>query len=101
MSDDREPREYEPSQFVPDEFESIPEHASTETKWLYVGAMVVQLGQAVVTAWGLNELNKPDTSTPDKVFAGVVLIGSIIVCWRVWHAAYHSAATDRDEPWRR
>jgi hypothetical protein len=99
--DDREPREYEPSQFVPDEFESIPEHASTETKWLYSFATVVQIVQAVVAAWGLTELNDPDAGIPDKVFAGVVMVGMTIFCWRAWHEAYYSGAQDHNEPWRR
>ncbi len=34
MGGDEEPREREASEFLPDELESIPEHASAETKWL-------------------------------------------------------------------
>lgn len=101
MGGDDEPKEREPAEFLPDELEPIPEHASAETKWLYTLATVVQLGQAVAAAWGLNELSNPAVSTSDKIWAGIVMIGATIVCWRTWHAAYHSSARDSYEPWRR
>jgi hypothetical protein len=89
------PDEYSVADFVPDEFESIPPHASTETKWLYLQATAVQLGQIIASVWGLNRLSKPGLSAPDKIFTVVIMIIAIVVCVQAWSTAYHSAADDR------
>lgn len=90
-----EPKEHEIGDFVPDEFDAVPSYASTETKWLYLFAVGVQVGQIVVTAWGLNQLSKPALDTQDTIVTVAVMIIAVVFCVRAWSAAYHSAADDK------
>jgi hypothetical protein len=88
------PDEYSAADFTPDEFDSIPPHASTETKLLYLQATAVQVGQIIASVWGLNRLSEPGLSTSDKILTVVILVIAIVVCIEAWSTAYHSAADD-------
>jgi hypothetical protein len=51
-ADHGEPTDYTIADLVPEQFDAIPPYASTETKWLYIEAAAIQLGQIAATAWG-------------------------------------------------
>jgi hypothetical protein len=93
--EDHEPDDYAAADFVPDEFDTIPPHASAETTLLYLLAAALQIGQVVVTAWGLNRLSEPAIDTQDTIVTAVIMIITLVVCLRAWSEAYHSSAEDK------